>query len=88
MRQSEEVALRDTSVGRQPQIKEKGVQAPIVTRPPLHGYIVAPSGPITHIHIQKLQQQSATLGINAKAAKAKSNPEFCWPCSHNHPFQD
>jgi len=24
----------------------------------------------------------------AKAAKAKSNPEFCWPCSHNHPFQD
>ncbi len=80
MRQSEQVVLRDTSGGRQAQIKEKDDWAPIVTRPPLHGYIVAPPGPITHIHIQKVQQQCATPGTDAKAAKPKSRPGFCWLC--------
>lgn len=80
MRQSEQVVLRDTSGGRQARIKEKEGWAPIVTRPPLHGYIVAPPGPITHIHIQKVQQQCATPGTDAKAAKLKSCPEYCWLC--------
>ncbi len=71
MRQSEQVVLRDTSGGRQAQIKEKDDWAPIVTRPPLHGYIVAPLGPIIHIHIQKEQQQRAAPGTDAKVAKPK-----------------
>lgn len=78
MRQSEQVVLRDTSGGRQPQIKEKEDWAPIVTLSPFLGYIVAPPGPITHIHIQKLQQYFATSGIDTKAAKPKSSPGFCW----------
>lgn len=71
MRQSEQVALRDTSGGRQAQIKERDDWASIVNRPPLLGYIVAPPGPITHIHIQKVQQQCATPGTDAKAAKPR-----------------
>lgn len=80
MRQSEQVVLRDTSGGRQAQIKEKEDWAPVVTRPLLRGYIVAPPGPITHIHIQKVQQQCATLETDAKAAKPKSSPGCCWLC--------
>lgn len=80
MRQSEQVVLRDTSGNRQAQIKEEDDWAPIVIRPPLHGYIVAPPGPITHIHIQKVQQHRATPGTDAKAAKPKSRPIFCWLC--------
>lgn len=78
MRQSEQVVLRDTSGGRQAQIKGKEEWAPIVTRPPLHGYIVVPPGPISHIHIQKVQPQCATPGTDAKAAKMKSCPGSCW----------
>lgn len=77
MRQSEQVVLRDTSAGRQALIKEKEDWAPIVTRPLLHGYIVAPPGPITHIHIQEAQQQRATPGTDAKAAKPERRPGFC-----------
>lgn len=72
MRQSEQVVLRDTSGGRQAQIKEKDDWAPIVTRPPLHRYIVAPPGPITHIHIQKVQLQCATRGQMLKQLNRKA----------------
>lgn len=61
MRQSE-VMLRDTSGGRQAQIKKKEIQALIVTHPRVLGYIVAPSGAITHIHMQKAQQCCSTPG--------------------------
>lgn len=88
MRQSQPVVLRDTSESRQPQIKEEGGRAPIVTRPPLHGYLVAPPGPITHIHIQKLQLQSTTLGIDLKAAKPeKAVPKSFYSSSHSLPVE-
>lgn len=53
MRQSEQVVLRDTSGSRQAKIKEKEDGGGTVTYLQLHGYIVAPPGPITSIHIQK-----------------------------------
>lgn len=62
---------------RQAQIKEEEDGAPIVTHPPLHGYTVAPPGPMTCIHIQKVQQQFAALGTDPEAAKPKCCPRFC-----------
>lgn len=76
MRQSQPVVQRDTSDSRQTQTKEGGGRAPVVTRPPLCGSLVpVPSpphhpGPITHIHIQKLQQPSVALGTHVEAAEA------------------
>lgn len=61
MRLSEQVVLRDTSGIRQAQIKKKEDMVPTVTNLPLHGCIVALPGPITDIHIQKVQQLWATL---------------------------
>lgn len=66
MKQSEQVVLRDTSGSRQTHMKGKEARAPTVAHTPLHGYIVAPPGPVSHIHIQKVQQHRANLGTDAE----------------------
>lgn len=51
-----------------PDKEKKKTGVLIVTKLPLHGCIVALTGPISNIHIQKVQRQRATLGTDAKVA--------------------
>lgn len=62
MKQSEQVVLRDTSGNRQTHMKGKEARAPTVAHAPLPGYIVAPPGPISHIHIQRYNSTGPTWG--------------------------
>lgn len=62
-----------------PRKRKKKDVVPIVTNLPLHGCILSLPGPITDIHIQKVQKLWATLGTDAKVAKPKSRPSFSWP---------